>query len=61
MSYVPDRKVGTGLTAGGALGIVLIWVFTTYIDPATPIPEPVAAAFGSLMTGVVGYLTPAKR
>lgn len=53
----PDRKVATGaLGIGGAVGVVLAWTLTEFFG--VNVPEPVAAAFGSICSFVAAYLVP---
>lgn len=52
MGAKPTRHEFNGLTAGGALGIIVVWALIT---KGIPITEPVAAAIGTLCAQVTQY------
>jgi len=50
----PTREEASGLTAGGAVGILLIWYLTSQGIAVDPL---VAGAIGTLAGQIVGYIT----
>ena len=47
----PSTLVGAGI--GTPLAVVVVWAIETYAH--TPVPGMVAAAFGALLSALVGY------
>lgn len=50
---VPSRKVGAGAVIGIPVGIVLVWLLSTY--GGAQIPDVVSAAIGSICSFVASY------
>ena len=54
MTAKPTRHEFNGLTAGGSLGVLVVWALHS---KGIPVPEVVAAAIGTLCAQVVHYLS----
>jgi hypothetical protein len=54
MGPKPTRHEGSGLFVGGPVGILIVWLLAS---KGIPVPEPVAAAIGSLAAQAVHYLS----
>lgn len=54
ISIVPTRDEASGLTAGGAIGVLLVWYLTGQGFDVGPM---VAAAIGTLAGQIVGYIS----
>lgn len=57
--WKPSRKVGGGaLAIGVPAGVVIAWALTEFAG--VNVGEPVAAAFGGLVSGICAYLIPER-
>ncbi len=52
-----ERKIAVGAGLGLPTSVILIWLFGV-VWPEIVIPLEVAAAFGAVMSSVVGWATP---
>ena len=53
-----QKKVGAGAAIGIPLAVVLAWIWGILM-PDNPMPGPVSAALGSIITTAVAWLVPA--
>jgi putative flippase GtrA len=54
-ALAPRAKVVAG-GLGGALGVIVVWLLTTYGN--VEVPAEVAAAIATIFSIVLGYITP---
>ncbi len=49
-----QKKIAMGAGVGLPLAVIITWGFNAFF-PDTPMPAPVSAALGSLLTTAVGW------
>lgn len=54
---MPTRKVTSG-GAAGAVSVLLVWLYNTYISPEHPMPSEVASTVTTVLTFLVAYFVP---
>lgn len=57
--FAPSASTSAGVTAGVPASVVLLFLFQTYTG--IDVPGEVAAAFGALLSQVIGYFLPGGR